>query len=178
MQAEQAEIVARAKRFLTIFEESAVIDAKALELAHAPDKAKRIQAAADELVREMTRIGCTAQLTRYCRSTFVVLLAEKIAVAEAGGESCPKQVSGYVGSSFPIAKWQELGTAHIPPRPFLSTAAIGLEPQLHAMMAATVTAAMIYGGHNVELWRKAFEIMERAGEDAREMFEEETDDGA
>ncbi|GLI93597.1 hypothetical protein [Methylocystis echinoides] len=87
----------------------------------------------------------------------------------------PREVSGYVGTSFPIAVYQELGTMHIPPRPFLSLAAMGLEPHLQEMMGAMVTAAMIHGGHNVELWKKAFEYLHKAGEQARELFEEEAE---
>ncbi|HEY8126224.1 MAG TPA: hypothetical protein VIF88_12500 [Methylocystis sp.] len=43
---------------------------------------------------------------------------------------------GYVFSNSPIARYQELGTVSIPPRPFLSTAAMECEPQVHAILAA------------------------------------------
>jgi hypothetical protein len=42
---------------------------------------------------------------------------------------------GYVYSASPIAKYQELGTVSIPPRPFLSTAAMECEPRVHAILA-------------------------------------------
>lgn len=42
---------------------------------------------------------------------------------------------GYVFSNSPIARYQELGTVSIPPRPFLSTAAMEMTPQVHAILA-------------------------------------------
>lgn len=47
-----------------------------------------------------------------------------------------REVFGYVFSNNPIAKFQELGTVSIPPRPFLSTAAMECEPQVHRILAA------------------------------------------
>jgi hypothetical protein len=37
-------------------------------------------------------------------------------------------LTGVVGSTDPVAVFQELGTPHIPPRPFLSTAMFGAQP--------------------------------------------------
>jgi hypothetical protein len=45
------------------------------------------------------------------------------------------EVYGFVYSSSPIARYQELGTSSIPPRPFLSTAAMEMTPQVHAILA-------------------------------------------
>lgn len=45
------------------------------------------------------------------------------------------EVFGYVFSNSPVARYQELGTVSIPPRPFLSTAAMEMTPQVHAIMA-------------------------------------------
>ncbi|MDP3553083.1 HK97 gp10 family phage protein [Methylocystis sp.] len=52
-----------------------------------------------------------------------------------------REVFGYVFSNNPIARYQELGTVSIPPRPFLSTAAMECEPQVHRILAAAFFAA-------------------------------------
>lgn len=51
---------------------------------------------------------------------------------------------GYVFSNDPIAKWQELGTAKIPPRSFLAGASAAMEDRCHEI-AATGTFALLTG---------------------------------
>lgn len=51
------------------------------------------------------------------------------------------EVFGYVFSNSAIARYQELGTVSIPPRPFLSTAAMEMTPQVHAILARAFFAA-------------------------------------
>jgi phage gpG-like protein len=59
---------------------------------------------------------------------------------------------GQVGSNIEKAVWHELGTARIPPRPFLMGAAIRMEPLIHAMAAKAVMAVMAGRGlHSAEL---------------------------
>jgi phage gpG-like protein len=59
---------------------------------------------------------------------------------------------GYVGSNNDKALWHELGTSHIPPRPFLMGAAIRMEPLIHAMAAKAVMAVLAGRGlHSAEL---------------------------
>lgn len=80
---------------------------------------------------------------------------------------------GYVFSNDPIAVYQELGTVSIPPRPFIGLAAMGLELKIHDMMARMVSHAIMHGGRETRAWRKAFDILHRAGEQARdELFDE------
>jgi hypothetical protein len=47
----------------------------------------------------------------------------------------------YGFSNSPIARYQELGTVSIPPRPFLSTAAMEMTPRVHAILARAFFAA-------------------------------------
>jgi phage gpG-like protein len=55
---------------------------------------------------------------------------------------------GYVGSNNDKAVWHELGTSHIPPRPFLMGAAMRMEPLIHAMAAKAVMAVLAGRGLN------------------------------
>lgn len=80
---DRVETIKKAKRFLTSFETSQVIDDIALRIAGAANKSARIEAAAEEFAAEMKRVGCGELFTRYCRATFTLVLAEKIKVAEA-----------------------------------------------------------------------------------------------
>jgi phage gpG-like protein len=59
---------------------------------------------------------------------------------------------GHVGSNSDIAVYQELGTARIPPRPFLSGAANAMEEKIHKMAAKAVMAVMLGKGlHSSEM---------------------------
>jgi HK97 gp10 family phage protein len=56
---------------------------------------------------------------------------------------------GYVFSNSPIARYQELGTEHIPPRPFLSTASIAVSGKLvdiAGQTAVSLLASAIFHG--------------------------------
>lgn len=56
---------------------------------------------------------------------------------------------GYVFSNSPIARYQELGAPNLPPRPFLSTAAMSITGRLEEIAARSVTSllasAIIHG---------------------------------
>ncbi len=79
---------------------------------------------------------------------------------------------GYVFSNSEVARYMEMGTVNIPPRPFIGLAAMGLELQIHEMMGKMVSHAIMRGGRETSAWRRAFHILHRAGEQARdEIFE-------
>jgi hypothetical protein len=63
---------------------------------------------------------------------------------------------GDVGSDSKIAVYEELGTAHIPPRSFLGQAALGKEHEIHEIMGREVHKAMVLGG---PAYREAKEIL-------------------
>jgi HK97 gp10 family phage protein len=54
-----------------------------------------------------------------------------------------------IGSTSPIAAFQEFGTQHIPPRPFIGRAAYELGPKLAAIFGAASVVG-IAGGHLIE----------------------------
>jgi phage gpG-like protein len=59
---------------------------------------------------------------------------------------------GFVGTDNEKGLWHELGTAKIPPRPFLMGAAMRMEPLIHAMAAKAVVAVIAGRGlHSSEL---------------------------
>ena len=66
-----------------------------------------------------------------------------------GTEGLRMEVIGIVGTNNEVAKWQELGTSHIPPRSFLGGAAMHKESEIHeffgASMFAQVTTALGLG---------------------------------
>jgi hypothetical protein len=55
------------------------------------------------------------------------------------------QVVGLVGTNHPIAKYQELGTSHIPPRSFLGEAAMRKEAKIHEMTGRAVVGTWAAG---------------------------------
>jgi len=84
---------------------------------------------------------------------------------------------GNVGSNLDIAVYQELGTSKMPPRPFLSTSAKKMGPEI-AKMAGRATAARIAGqgfGEIQELLHLAHGIYE-AGKNAVEPLLTNDDD--
>ncbi len=81
-----------------------------------------------------------------------------------------EEVYGFVYSNSPIARYQELGTVSIPPRPFLSTAAMACEMQVHEIMAASFFKARF------EQWRLISDILGKAWDDAKELAEVEEHD--
>jgi hypothetical protein len=78
---------------------------------------------------------------------------------------------GYVFSNNPIARYQEMGTMHIPPRPFLSTAAMACEPQVHQMFA---TAAL---REHFKAWHLLKQALDLAWDGVKELAETDEDDG-
>ncbi len=81
-----------------------------------------------------------------------------------------EEVFGYVYSDSPIARYQELGTVSIPPRPFLSTAAMACEMQVHHILAASFLKARF------EQWRPISDILGKAWDDAKELAEMDEDE--
>jgi hypothetical protein len=60
-------------------------------------------------------------------------------------EPSPLGASMTLGSDDPIAKYQELGTATIPPRPFLATSAVAVMPVAEKRLAETAVALLTPG---------------------------------
>jgi len=67
---------------------------------------------------------------------------------------------GMIGSDSPVAVAQELGTAKIPPRSFLVSSAISMEPKIHAM-AARAAIAVLEGRslHSSSEFKELLEIL-------------------
>lgn len=84
---------------------------------------------------------------------------EMTAPLNEGGE-----IVGYVGSDNPKAVWHELGTSKIPPRPFLSSAAMGRQHEINDMMAKMIFSAMILGGHNFHSVMHVLHMIKQSGE--------------
>jgi hypothetical protein len=53
-------------------------------------------------------------------------------------------VCGYVGTNHPVAKFQELGTAKIPPRSFIGGASRAKEHEVQEEMGRMVEAALTH----------------------------------
>jgi hypothetical protein len=85
-------------------------------------------------------------------------------------------VVGYVGSNSKIAVYQELGTAHIPPRSFLGQAAMGREHEIREMMGRMVYGAMIRGGPEYRKLMEVVHILRAAGREVKKGFDDLTDD--
>lgn len=78
---------------------------------------------------------------------------------------------GFVGSNNDKALWHELGTSHIPPRPFLMGAAIRMEPLIHAMAAKATMAVLAGRGlHSAEM-RELLHLLRHVGHAAKEAAE-------
>jgi phage gpG-like protein len=87
---------------------------------------------------------------------------------------------GYVGSNNPKAIWQELGTSRgIPPRPFITRAAVQMEGEVDKMAERAVAAAFEGTGVFGEVLRGLKETAHKLGEaaeDFNEMFQGGDDD--
>jgi phage gpG-like protein len=77
---------------------------------------------------------------------------------------------GFVYSDSPYAKYQELGTSSIPPRPFISLAAMGQQHVIGEMLAAAFLEARF------KEWHLTARILGHAWNDAKEAFEEDEAD--
>lgn len=82
-----------------------------------------------------------------------------------------------IGSNDDVAVYQELGTATIPPRPFLSTSAARLEKPIRKMIRKTVGAAVEGRNVTVEIVKIAVETLNELAEDAHEALEGDEDHG-
>jgi hypothetical protein len=80
-----------------------------------------------------------------------------------------------IGSNEDIAVYQELGTATIPPRPFLSTSAARIEKPIRKMIRETVGAAVEGRNVTVEIIKIAAETLKDLAEDAHEFVEGDED---
>jgi phage gpG-like protein len=78
---------------------------------------------------------------------------------------------GYVGSNDLIAVYQELGTSKIPPRPFLSGAAIAMEAKIHKMAGRAVTAVLAGKGLNSVELRELLHLLRELKHVAKEAWE-------
>lgn len=79
---------------------------------------------------------------------------------------------GCVGSNNPEAKWHELGTARMPPRPFLRPAAIVSEDRIRRMATAAVVAALSGHGRHAHDVREMLHLLHKAGHALRELGED------
>jgi hypothetical protein len=79
---------------------------------------------------------------------------------------------GYVGSDNPKATWHQLGTGHIPPRPFLTIAAMGKEREIHEMMGRMVYGAMVHGGPHYREFMEVLRILKHAAHEVKELGDE------
>jgi phage gpG-like protein len=89
-------------------------------------------------------------------------------IETAGPFRSGNTVRGYVGSNNDKAVWHELGTSRVPPRPFLSLAAMGKEKEIVEKTAAIIFATMVRGGPNFRGLREAMRLareLYRAGKD-------------
>jgi phage gpG-like protein len=87
-----------------------------------------------------------------------------------GGETV-----GYVGSNHPEATWHELGTSRIPPRPFLASAAMGKESEIHEIIGRLVFGAMIRGGPEYREFMEILHAFKRAYHAGKELLDEVLD---
>jgi phage gpG-like protein len=78
---------------------------------------------------------------------------------------------GYVGSNSDIAVYQELGTSRIPPRPFLSGAAIAMEAKIHKMAGRAVMAVLAGKGLNSGELRELLHLLRELKHVAKEAWE-------
>jgi hypothetical protein len=82
------------------------------------------------------------------------------------------QVVGLVGTNHPIAKYQELGTSHIPPRSFLGEAAMHKEGAIHRMMGKAIIGTFWHGGGIYHGFHMAYEAAKRLVDEVIEDEEE------
>jgi len=85
-------------------------------------------------------------------------------------------VVGYVGSNNPKAVWHELGTVHIPPRPFLRLAAEGKEGEIVEMMGRVILGAMVNGGPNYRDARKVMHMLHATWEMFKDALPDDEDE--
>jgi HK97 gp10 family phage protein len=87
-----------------------------------------------------------------------------------------KEVVGYVGTNDPIAKYHEFGTRTIPPRPFLSAAAMRQEDKIHAMIVRTIAATFDRGGPHYRELREFFHVLHMLYHEGKKFAEDFLDD--
>lgn len=85
-------------------------------------------------------------------------------------------IAGYVGSNNMKAVWHELGTSKIPPRPFLSAAAMANGHLIAEMTGKLVYTAMISGGSNFRNVAHLLHILKETGEKLWDEFGPEDED--
>jgi hypothetical protein len=90
-------------------------------------------------------------------------------------------VEGEVGSNLDRAVWHELGTNHVPPRPFLVPSAIVCAPKIAKMAARMVVSTLGGGGRNTRELREILHIVRHVAhelkETAEEMFSDDDEEG-
>ncbi len=83
-----------------------------------------------------------------------------------------KEVVGYVGTNNFKGPIHEFGTAHIPPRPFLSSAAAAVEHEIVEIAHREVGKA-IAGGKAFGEWKHVFHLLHRAYDNLKEALPED-----
>lgn len=76
------------------------------------------------------------------------------------------QAVAYIGTSDPIAKFQELGTSKIPPRSFLAAAAMQSEQEVHRMIERAIIGAL--SSRESHEWREILHLFREIGHDVKE----------
>lgn len=91
-----------------------------------------------------------------------------------------KGLEGCVGSDLDRAYYQEMGTAHMPPRSFLRSAAIVSEDRIRRMATAAMVAALSGHGRHAHDVREMLHLLHKAGHALRELGSDlvENDDEA
>jgi hypothetical protein len=91
-----------------------------------------------------------------------------------------KETVGYVGTPLKIGLYQEIGTRHLPPRPFLTGAMMVKEKAIVEMTGRLVMAALTQGGPNFRELREIIHLLREAGRElkklAHELLDEPHDD--
>jgi hypothetical protein len=87
-----------------------------------------------------------------------------------------RETVGYVGTPLKIGLYQEVGTRHLPPRPFLSAAMMVKEKAIVEMTGRLVMAALTPGGPNFRELREIIHLVREAGREIKKLWDELVDD--
>jgi phage gpG-like protein len=87
-----------------------------------------------------------------------------------------KGLEGHVGSNLDRAVWMELGTARVPPRPFLASAAQRIEKKIHRMAAKAVHSVLRGEGLNSAAMRELIHLLKHVARQTKEIANDLTGD--
>jgi phage gpG-like protein len=101
------------------------------------------QPLAPSTVAEKQRLGYTGQISETDPLLRTGRLRDSL---RAEAESTSAGATGIVGSDDPVAVWQEFGTPHIPPRPFIGPTGISIVARAHVAFGEMAVRALTPGG--------------------------------